>query len=84
MCMIQIMFMLTSKAKTELTAAILTLDNARDIEDLKSLKNSTDKLSATIFKAEEVSIHVQLSEYKRETDQKMNKLLMLITSLIKD
>ena len=76
MCMIQVMSMLTSKAKTELTAAILTLDKARNTEDLKSLKDSTDKLSATIFKAEEVSIHAQLSEYKRETDQKMNKLFL--------
>ena len=78
------MSMLTFKAKTELTAAILTLNKARDTEDFKSLKNLTDKLSATISKAEEVSIHTQLSEYKRETDQKMNKLLILITSLIKN
>ena len=84
MCMIQVMSMLTSKAKTELTAAILALDKARDTEDLESLRDSTDKLSATISKAEEVSIHAQLSEYKRETDQKMNKLLMLVTSLTKD
>ena len=84
MCMIQVMSMLTSKAKTELIAAILTLNKARDTEDLKSLRDLTDKLSATISKAEEVSIHAQLSEYKRETDQKMNKLFILITSLTKD
>ena len=65
---IQVMSMLTSKAKTELTAAILTLNKARDTEDLKSLKDLINKLSATIFRAEEVSIHAQLSEYKRETD----------------
>ena len=62
------MSMLTSKAKTEFTAAILTLNKVRNTEDLKSLKDLTDKLSATIFKAEEVSIHIQLSEYKWETD----------------
>ena len=78
------MFILTFKVKTELTTAILTLNKARDTEDLKSFKNSTDKLSATIFKTEEVSIHAQLSEYKRETNQKMNKLLILVTLLIKD
>ena len=76
--------MLTSEAKTELTAAILTLNKARDIEDLKSLKDLTDKLSAIISKAEEVSIYAQLSKYKREINQKMNKLLILITLLIKD
>ena len=51
------MFMLTSKAKTELTAAILALDKVRNIEDFKSLKDLIDKLSATISKVEEVFIH---------------------------
>ena len=68
MCMIQVMSMLIFKAKTELTAAILALNKVRDTEDLKSFKNLTDKLSATISKAEEVSIHAQLSKYKREID----------------
>ena len=62
------MSILTFKAKTELTAAILTLNKVRNIEDLKSFKDSTDKLSAIIFKAEKVFIHTQLSKYKRETD----------------
>ena len=84
MCIIQVMSMLTSKVKTELTAAILTLNKVRDIEDLKFLKDLIDKLSAIIFKAEEVFIHTQLSEYKRETDQKINKLLILITLLTKN
>ena len=78
------MFMLTSKVKTEFTAAILTLNKVRNTEDLKSLRDLTDKLSATIFKAEEVFIHAQLYEYKRETNQKINKLFILITLLIKD
>ena len=76
--------MLTSKAKTELTAAILTLNKVRDTEDFKFLRDLIDKLSATISRAEKLFIHIQLSEYKRETDQKMNKLLILITSLIKN
>ena len=78
------MFILTSKVKTEFTAAILTLNKVKDTEDFKSFKNSTDKLSTTISKVEEVFIHAQLSEYKRETDQKINKLLILITLLIKN
>ena len=60
--------MLTSKVKTELTTTILTLNKIRNTKDSKFLKNLTDKLSATISKAEEVFIHTQLSEYKRETD----------------
>ena len=51
------MSMLTFKVKTELTATILTLNKVRNTEDLKSLRNSTDKLSATISKVEKVFIH---------------------------
>ena len=49
--------MLTFKVKTEFTAAILTLNKVRNTENLKSFKNLMNKLSITIFKAEEVSIH---------------------------
>ena len=51
------MFMLTSKVKTEFTAAILTLNKVRNIEDFKSFKDLIDKLSATIFRAEKVFIY---------------------------
>ena len=51
------MFMLTFKVKTELTAVILTLKKVRNTEDFESLKDSTDKFSATISKAGEVFIH---------------------------
>ena len=78
------MSILTFKAKTELTAAILTLNKVRNTEDLKSLRDLTDKLSATISKAEEVFIHTQFSKYKRETDQNINKLLILVILLIKN
>ena len=78
------MSMFTSKVKTELTAAILTLNKVRNTEDFKSFKDLTDKLFTIIFKVEEVSIYAQLFKYKREIDQKINKLLMLITLLIKD
>ncbi|KAL8690703.1 MAG: hypothetical protein Q9224_004345 [Gallowayella concinna] len=84
MCMIQVMSMLSPKAKTELTAAVLALDKARDTEGLESLRDSTDKLPATISRAEEVSLNAQLSEYKRETDQKLHKLLQLVTTLTTD
>ena len=76
--------MLTFKVKTEFTAAILTSNKVRNTENLKFFKDLTNKLSTAIFKAEEVFIHTQLSEYERETDQKINKLFILITLLIKD
>ena len=57
------MSILTSKVKTEFTAAIFTLNKVRNIKDLKFLRNLTDKLSATIFRVEEVSIHAQLFKY---------------------
>ena len=78
------MSILTFKVKTELTAAILTLDKVRNTEDLKFLKDLINKLSATISKVEEVFIHTQLFKYKREINQKINKLLILITLLTKN
>ena len=60
MYIIQVIFMLTSKIKTEFIAAILTLNKVKNIEDLKSFKNLTDKLFTIISKAEEVFIHAQL------------------------
>ncbi|KAI9702232.1 MAG: hypothetical protein M1812_008368, partial [Candelaria pacifica] len=77
MCMLQVMPMLSYKAKTELTAAFCALDKVRETEGLESFKDPTDKLPATILRTEETSIHAQLSEYKRETDHKLNKLLIL-------
>ena len=57
MCMLQVMSLLSYKAKTELTAAVLALDTARETEGLESLRDLTDKLSVTISRTEKTSIH---------------------------
>ncbi|KAI9703461.1 MAG: hypothetical protein M1812_008339 [Candelaria pacifica] len=81
MCMKQALPMLNKQAKVELVNAILALDKAREAEKLESLQTSADEFSAIITKAQKTSLQSQFSEFKKNSDQKMNKMLQAIVSL---
>ncbi|KAI9701359.1 MAG: hypothetical protein M1812_008379, partial [Candelaria pacifica] len=81
MCMKQALSILNKQAKAELVNAILALNKAREAEELESLQTSADEFPAMITRAQETSLQSQFSEFKKNSDQKMNKMLQAIVSL---
>ncbi|KAI9692085.1 MAG: hypothetical protein M1812_008535, partial [Candelaria pacifica] len=81
MCMKQALPMFNKQAKAELINAILALDKAREAEGLESLQTSADEFLAMITRAQKTSLQSQFSEFKKNSDQKMNKMLQAIVSL---
>ncbi|KAI9695266.1 MAG: hypothetical protein M1812_008509, partial [Candelaria pacifica] len=73
--------MLNKQAKAELLNAILALDKAKEAKGLESLQTSADEFSAMITRAQKTSLQSQFSEFKKHSDQKMNKMLQAIVSL---